>query len=181
MKKLLLSSVLVVSLSGCLMPSGVNPSLGCSPITGCTSKDYYLPGKGVRAPRQNFGPKAKIGAVVGTVGGSMIGASTGDPFITAAGAVGGLVLGYSIGDTMDKVDEIHATINLRNALNNNPDGVYSTYKNPNKRVTVVAAPVSTNGNCRTFENIQIVGDTQKKITGRACKVNGEWVLKELNK
>ena len=47
------------------MPSGINPSLGCSPITGCTSKDYYLPGKGVWAPKPKFGKKATFAAIGG--------------------------------------------------------------------------------------------------------------------
>ena len=56
-----------LGLSGCFLPSGVNPTLGCSPILGCTERDYYLPGKGVWAPKPvTFGKKAQIGAVVGT-------------------------------------------------------------------------------------------------------------------
>ncbi len=170
MKKLLLSFTVVFSLSGCLMSPGTNSTLGCNPITGCSERNHYH--QSVR--------KANIGAAVIGLAGAVAGASTGDPFITAAGALGGMVLGYSIGDAMDKVDEIYATINLRNALNNNPDGAYSVYTNPNKRVAVAAAPTSTNGNCRTFENVQTVENTQKRVTGTACKINGEWILKELN-
>ena len=88
MKTVLLSSVLAFSLSGCLMPSGINPTLGCSPITGCTSKDYYIPGRGVWAPKQSSFTKAKIGAVGGAVTGAYLG--RGDPFMSAAGAVVGV-------------------------------------------------------------------------------------------
>jgi len=133
MKKLLLSFTVVFSLSGCLMSPGTNSTLGCNPITGCSERNHYH--QSVR--------KANIGAAAIGLAGAVAGASTGDPFITAAGALGGMVLGYSIGDAMDKVDEIYATINLRNALNNNPDGAYSVYTNPNKRVAVAAAPTST--------------------------------------
>ena len=92
MKNLLLSSILVVSLSGCLMPSKINPTLGCGPL-GCTSKDYYLPGKGVWAPRDQLSfSKAKIGAISGVIAGAYIGSTSGDPFVTAAGAVLGLSL-----------------------------------------------------------------------------------------
>ena len=70
MKRLLLSSVVALSLSGCLMPSKINPTLGCGPL-GCTSKDYYLPGKGVWAPRDQLSfSKAKIGAISGVIAGS---------------------------------------------------------------------------------------------------------------
>ena len=107
MKRLLLSSALALSLSGCLMPSGINPSLGCSPLIGCTSKDYYLPGKGVRAPKQ-VDTKARWGAVGGAIAGAYLG--RGDPLLSAGGAVVGMVVGYEIGSTIDKIDEIYATL-----------------------------------------------------------------------
>ena len=53
------------------MPSGINPTLGCSPLTGCTEKDYYLPGKGVWAPKQSGFSKAKMGAIGGAIGGAI--------------------------------------------------------------------------------------------------------------
>ncbi|SVC83350.1 uncharacterized protein METZ01_LOCUS336204, partial [marine metagenome] len=89
-----------------MAPSGVNPSLGCSPFNGCTSKDYYLPGKGVWAPKQKFGPKATIGAVIGAGAGAYVGGRGGSPLSTAVGSVVGLVLGYQVGATFDKVDQM---------------------------------------------------------------------------
>ena len=78
-----------LGLSGCFLPSGVNPTLGCSPILGCTERDYYLPGKGVWAPKPvTFGKKAQIGAVVGTALGTYVGRGQ-DPLTIAALAVGG--------------------------------------------------------------------------------------------
>jgi hypothetical protein len=50
-KNFLIHSALVLSLGGCTiggLPSGIAQN-GCNPITGCQSKDYYLPGKGVWA------------------------------------------------------------------------------------------------------------------------------------
>ncbi len=70
MKRLLLSSVLALSLSGCFMPSGINPTNGCNPVTGCTAKDYYLPGKGVWAPKKTVGKKAMYGAIGGAAAGA---------------------------------------------------------------------------------------------------------------
>ena len=70
------------------MPSGINPSLGCSPLTGCKSKDYYIPGKGVWAPKQSSFTKAKVGAVGGAAVGAYMG--RGDPLTSAAGAVVGI-------------------------------------------------------------------------------------------
>ena len=71
------------------MPSGINPSLGCSAVTGCTSEDYYIPAKGVWASKESFWStdvtKAKIGAVGGVVIGAALG--SGDPLLSAGGAV----------------------------------------------------------------------------------------------
>ena len=102
------------------MPSGINPSLGCSPITGCQSKDYYLPGKGVWAPKPKFGPKATFGALVGAglggLVGSQIGNGAGKLVATAAGSVAGLTLGHSLGTTFDRVDHMFGTMAIKQSL-----------------------------------------------------------------
>ena len=180
MKRLLLSSVVVFSLSGCFMPSGINPSLGCNPITGCQSKDYYLPGRGVWAPTESkFGKKATIGALGGSAVGAYLGARTGDPLIAATLSVAGLVFGHEVGAHFDKVDQMYATMLLRQSLNNNKDGEVSTWSNPNKPVVVDAAPVATNGNCREFVTNVRVGKETRQMRGTACMENNEWVLEEL--
>ena len=178
MRILLLSSALVLTLSGCLLPSGINPTLGCSPILGCTAKDYYLPGKGVWAPQQSFN-KSMIGAAGGAAAGAALGSKSG-PLVAAAYSVVGLILGHEIGATFDKVDQMYATMTLRSALNNNQDGQLSTWQSPDqKSVYGSAGPVATNGNCREFvSNIQVGNETRKmKVT--ACMINSEWVLREL--
>ena len=177
MRILLLSSALVLTLSGCLLPSGINPTLGCSPLTGCQSKDYYLPGKGFWAPKQSFN-KATIGAVGGTLIGAALG-SGGDPLTAAAYSLAGLVIGHEVGATLDKIDQIHATMLLRQSLSNNANGQVSTWTNPDKQVAVTAAPIATNGNCREFVTTVQVKKSQRKMKGTACMINNEWVLREL--
>jgi|TARA_B100001250_G_C19817148_1_gene799218 surface antigen len=179
-KNLLLSGVVLVSLNlgGCLLPSGINASNGCSPILGCTSKDYYQPGRGVRAaPIQHN--KATLGAMGGAAVGAMVGAD-GGPLTAAAYSVVGLFIGHEIGATLDKIDQIHATLLLQNTLSNNVNGQTSTWKNPEKNVTVNATPLVTNGNCREFVTNITVENSNEQRKGIACKVNGEWVLKELS-
>ena len=177
MKKLLLSSTLVLSLGGCLMPSGINPSLGCSPLTGCTSKDYYIPGRGVWAPKQSGITKSKIGAVGGAITGAYLG--RGDPLLSATGAVVGMVVGHEIGAHFDKVDQIHATMLLKQTLSTNGNGQMSTWKNPQKGFSVTQGPVKTNGNCREFISKVTVGRELRNIKGTACLENNEWVMKEI--
>lgn len=179
MKRLLLSTAVALSLSGCLMPSGINPTNGCNPLTGCTAKDYYLPGKGVWAPKKTVGQKAMYGAIGGAAVGAYAGAATGDPVSAAAMGLIGLVLGHEVGAMFDKVDEMHATMKLASALDNNPDGVYNHYSRGN--VAVRSRPTATNGTCREFETDVMVGDISRKMKGTACRVNNEWELKELYK
>tara|TARA_B100000287_G_scaffold206848_1_gene195120 strand:- start:86 stop:625 length:540 start_codon:yes stop_codon:yes gene_type:complete len=177
MKNLFLSGAVVLSLSGCLMPSGINPTLGCNQLTGCTSKDYYIPGRGVWAPKKSNITKAKIGAVGGAAAGAYLG--RGDPFTSAAGAVVGMVVGYEIGGHFDKVDQIHATMLLRQTLTTNSNGQMSTWANPDKGFTVTQGPVATNGNCREFVSKVTVGKQLRNIRGTACLENNEWIMKEV--
>ena len=162
------------------MPSGINPSLGCSPLTGCKSKDYYIPGKGVWAPKQSSFTKAKIGAVGGAAAGAYMG--RGDPLTSAAGAVIGMVIGHEIGATFDKVDQIHATMLLKQTLTNHPNGQMSTWSNPDKGFTVTQGPVATRGNCKEFVSkvtVTKVGSKLRNLRGIACLENNEWIMKEI--
>jgi len=158
------------------MPSGLNPSLGCSPITGCTSKDYYIPGKGVWAPEQSI-TKAKIGAVGGAVAGAYLG--RGSPLTSAAGAVVGLAVGHEVGAHFDKVDRLYATMLLRQTLTHNANGQMSTWGNPEKGFSVTQGPVATSGNCKERISKVTVGKEKRNVKGTACLENNEWVMKEI--
>lgn len=181
MRSLALSSVVVATLglSGCLMPSGINPTLGCNQLTGCTAKDYYLPGKGVWAPKPVVtGKKAWLGTIVGAGIGSYAGRG-GDPWTLAAFTVGGLVLGHEVGAMFDKVDQMYATMLLRQSLDNSGDYITTAWNSPTKDIQVNATSFNTQGLCREFvTNVTVMGD-HKQVEGTACKVNGEWELKEM--
>jgi surface antigen len=162
-----------------LLPSGINPSLGCNPLRGCTAKDYYLPGKGVWAPQQKFGMKATIGAVGGSALGAYAGAQTGDPLTTAVASVIGLVLGHEIGATFDKIDQLHGAMLMQRVLDHGRDGEIGYWKNPNKPVAIATKAVSTNGDCREFVTKVTVKGEARQVRGTACKRNGEWEVKEM--
>ena len=180
MKTLLTSIVLSISLSGCLtggLPSGVAYN-GCNTITGCQSKDFYQPGRGVWADDTPIS-KAKIGASLGTFIGIIATHSSGDPLLISAAAVGGLVLGYNIGDTFDKIDQMYATMLLAQSLNNNSNFQSSTWKHPNKNIAVNAMPLTSEGECREFITSVQVNDRLEQMRGTACKINNEWQLREI--
>ena len=178
MKRLLLSTVLTLSLSGCLMPSGINPTLGCSPITGCQQKDFYLPGKGVWAPKQ---PMLNKKSTYGAIGGAAIGASMGkDPVSAAVYGVVGMVVGYTVGDTIDKVDQMHAAMAINHSFNSNTP---VTWKNQKGNLTVKNTPTRTTGSaikpCREFVTEIIVNNKPTKMRGTACLTpKGEWEMRE---
>ena len=180
MKTLLTSVVLSISLSGCIMsglPSGIADN-GCNPITGCTSKDYYQPARGVWADDSPI-TKAKIGGGLGIVAGILATHSSGDPLLISAAAVAGLVIGHSIGDTFDKIDQMYATMLLSQSLTSNSNFQSSTWKHPHKNIAVNAMPLTTEGECREFVTSVQVNDELKQMRGTACKINNEWQLKEI--
>ena len=70
----------------------------------------------------------------------------GDPLTSAAGAVVGMLIGHEVGATFDKVDQIHATMLLKQTLTSNPNRQRSTWSNPDKGFTLTQGPVATRGN-----------------------------------
>ena len=91
----------------------------------------------------------------------------------------GLVVGHGVGNTLDKIDQIHATMVLRDSLNYNRDGQNSTWYHPTKDVVVNAMPTATSGQCREFVTKVQVGNQLKQMRGSACLDNNEWKLKEI--
>ena len=95
---------LSLGISGCSripfpnVPSGVAYN-GCGSY--CSSKDYYLPGKGVWAPEPKFKGMSRAGAVTGSVLMTIL-TNNSDPLVSAAAAAGGLLAGYTIGNDLDK-------------------------------------------------------------------------------
>ena len=95
---------LSLGISGCSripfpnVPSGVAYN-GCGSY--CSSKDYYLPGKGVWASEPKFKGMSRAGAVTGSVLMTIL-TNNSDPLVSAAAAAGGLLVGYTIGNDLDK-------------------------------------------------------------------------------
>ena len=119
-----------------------------------------------------------MGAVAGAGLGAMMGAGSG-PITAAAYSVVGLVVGHEIGSHFDKVDQIHATMLLKETLSNNGDGQMSNWTNEQKGFSVTQGPVATKGNCREFISNVAVGKEFKKLRGTACLENKAWVMKNV--
>ena len=172
---LLLSSILL--LNGCSgvkhVPSGIAYN-GCG--SHCTSKDYYLPGKGVWAPEPKFKGKSRAGAVIGSVlTGALIRSDS--PIAKGFAVATGLVVGYGIGSHLDKVDEIHANMIMQQSLNNNAQGQTTTWT-PNNNFAMSVTPQSSMNQCRKFNTTVQSNGTIKIVNSIACRQSdGQWNLR----
>ncbi len=172
--------MIMLLMTGCAGVGGFAPSgvrdYNCHPH--CGAGDYYIPGKGVWAPEKQM-TKSDYGAIGGSAIAAALASSTDDPLIVASAAMVGLVVGHEVGTTLDKIDQIHATMVLRESLSNNSDGQNSTWYHPTKDIVVNAMPTVTDGQCREFITKVQVGRGLREVRGNACLENNEWKLKEI--
>ena len=157
-------------------PSGLVQN-GCG--NHCTSRDYYLPGKGVWADDKPI-DKSTIGAGLGTVLGVVITHSSGDPLLISAAAVAGMFLGHEVGATFDKIDQMYLHMIFQQSMSNNNNMQSTTWKHPEKKYVINSLPIRTNGNCREFVTSVQSGGGLKQVRGTAClDNNNEWEVKEI--
>ena len=173
LSSLLLISTNVESVTYPNAPSGIAYN-GCG--LKCTSKDYYLPGKGVWAPEPRYNGKSRIGAVIGSLASAIL-MRNNDPLVVGLATVGGLLLGYGIGSYLDKVDQIHATMVLYKSLNNNAQGQTQTWT-PNNTFAMSVKPQSSMNQCRKFNTTVQSNGTIKIVNSIACRQSdGQWNLR----
>ena len=180
MRTVLLFSFLTLILTGCNLTKGMGPSglvqNGCG--NHCTSRDYYLPGKGVWADDKPV-DKSTIGAGIGTILGVVITHSSGDPLIISAAAVAGMFLGHEVGATFDKIDHMYLHTIFQQSLTNNSNMQSTTWKHPQKNYVINSLPVNTKGGCREFVTSVQSGNGLKQVRGNACFINNEWEVMEI--
>lgn len=124
---------------------------------------------------------AQTGAVAGAAAGGLIsaaaGASTG--WIVAA-TVLGAVAGGVIGDYMTQEDKMMAGETTTNALETQPTGNTSSWRNPDTgnsgNITVNETFEKADGTpCRTFTQTISAGDRTESSVGTACReADGTW-------
>ena len=180
MRTILLSSLVIIFLGGCNITGGMGPSglvtNGCG--NHCTSKDYYLPGRGVWANDTPIN-KAKIGAFGGTILGVVATHSSGDPLLISAAAVAGMFLGHSVGETFDKIDHIYLNMVFQQSMSDNNNMQSTTWRHPQGKYIINSLPVKTNGECREFVTSVKSKSGLKQVKGTACLYNNEWEVREI--
>ena len=131
-------------------------------------------------------PKSAMGGILG--GGALRGASyflsKGGKYavpITVAGTALGALVGSGIGESLDKVDELSHLATMQIALETNPTGEGSEWRNPKNDTGGVVVPKQTfqkpSGQfCRSYE-YHIMHDTKVSSgKGLACRNDrtGQW-------
>lgn len=132
---------------------------------------------GDRGPKEIGG--AVIGGAAGGLLGSQIGHGTGQVVATAAGVFLGAWLGSEVGRYMDDQDRASAERSAQAALEQNPDGRSSTWKNPNSGHSGSTTPTRTydtsEGPCREYTTSVVIDGKTQKAYGTACRQpDGTW-------
>ena len=135
---------------------------------------------------QNLGPKEGLGTVVGaTAGGilgSQVGRGSGRVAATVAGIFLGGMLGRDIGASLDRLDRELLSRATYNALESQPIGESSQWRNPDTGNSGAVIPTRTyqadNGQyCREFQQTVTIGNEVKDAYGRACRQpDGSWKI-----
>lgn len=135
---------------------------------------------------ETSGPKQNTGAIIGAVGGALLGSAIAghdDQGIgVAMGAAMGGILGAGIGKSLDDADRAAMQRAQYNAFERNPSGTPSYWSNPDSGhsgyVTPRPAVQSAEGQyCREFTQEITVGGEKKKGYGTACRQpDGTWKI-----
>lgn len=120
-----------------------------------------------------------VGAGVGAVLGSQVGSGKGRLASVAIGTLAGAWLGSEAGKTLDAADRMNARQTAQNALEYNPSGQSSTWRNPDSGNSGSYTPTSTyrsdGRDCREFDSTIHVDGKSEPATGRACRDDdGTW-------
>jgi|SRR5690606_6680880 len=128
-------------------------------------------------------PKQTAGTVLGAIGGGLLGAQVGDGAgqlaATAAGTLIGAWIGGEVGKSLDRADRLYAQQATYTALEHNPTGTASTWRNPDTGNFGTVTPTRTyktaERDCRDFEQTVVVDGQQETVIGTACREpDGTW-------
>jgi len=135
---------------------------------------------------QDSGQKQTAGTVLGGVGGAVIGSQfgggTGQLIAVAAGTLLGAFAGSEIGKSLDKADRLEAERTSHQALETNPTGQASTWRNPDSGNYGTVTPTETfrkaDGQyCREYTQTVNVGGKTETAYGTACRQpDGTWKI-----
>lgn len=125
------------------------------------------------------GPKEQAGTAAGAVTGAALGWGLGKGHRdqTAAVVLGtflGGILGQQIGRQLDAADRVMARNSVGYALENNPTGISTTWRNPDSGNYGYTVPTRTyestaGAPCREYATTVLVGGQKESAYGTACR------------
>ncbi len=128
--------------------------------------------------------EAQTGAAVGAAAGGLISAAVGaDTGWIIAATVLGAVAGGVVGDYMTREDKMMAGKTTNDALESQPSGNTSTWRNPDTgnsgSVTINDTYEQADGTpCRSFNQTINAGDRTESGVGTACRApDGTWQIR----
>ncbi|MFP5307596.1 MAG: RT0821/Lpp0805 family surface protein [Gammaproteobacteria bacterium] len=120
---------------------------------------------------------AVIGGAAGAAAGSAVGKGRGRVAAIILGAMIGSAVGANIGRHMDEQDRVRTA----EALEYNPTGRPSTWRNPDRQTTYTVTPTRTyesaGAPCREFTMDAEIGGKTEQVYGTACRqADGSWKI-----
>lgn len=138
----------------------------------------------VAACAQNRGPKETGGALIGAIGGGLLGAQfgkgSGKLAAVAAGTLLGAWAGSEIGKSLDRADRLAMQQTTNSALETGRINQTSTWRNPDTGHYGTVTPVKTyqtSGGqyCREYQQTVNIGGRTEQAYGTACRQpDGTW-------
>lgn len=132
------------------------------------------------------GPKEQVGTAAGAVTGAALGWGLGKGHRdqtagVVLGAFLGGILGQQLGKKLDEADRVMARNSVAYALENNPTGISTTWRNPdsgNSGYTVPTRTLEKEGEpCREYTTTVIIGGQKESAYGTACRqADGSWKI-----
>jgi len=132
------------------------------------------------------GTKQTVGTLLGGVGGAVVGSQfgkgTGQLAAVAAGTLVGAFLGGELGKSLDRADRMALHSTTSTALEQNPVGQPSSWRNPDSGNYGTVTPVRTYQEasglyCREYEQTVVVGGERQSAYGNACRQpDGSWKI-----
>ncbi len=139
-------------------------------LGGCANSDY-----GMKESAGGF-----LGGAAGALAGAQFGKGRGQLAATAAGALIGAFLGSSAGRSLDRADRLYARRAEYKALEYQPTGRRTVWRNPNSGNHGVVTPMSSyrapsGSYCREYQHTVYIGGQLQEAYGRACRQpDGSW-------
>jgi surface antigen len=115
-----------------------------------------------------------VGAGTGALIGSQIGGGSGKLAAVAIGTLAGAYLGKELGKSLYRADQMAMERTTQNALETNPSGNTSTWRNPDSGHSGNVTPTGTVYNstgepCRSFDSSIYVNGRYEMVSGLACR------------